>query len=118
MLTRLVGSLLLALSLSAQAESPYLQPDKVAHYAVGASLAAGGSMLYSPELGLGLAVAYGLGKEEYDRRHPCCHKVERADAGATILGGLIVYAAIKTEKLRLSYTDHGTAVLSYVAPLK
>ncbi len=112
MLTRWVGSLLLALSLSAQAESPYLQPDKVAHYAVGASLAAGGSMIYSPELGLGLAIAYGLGKEYYDHKHPCCHKVEAADAGATIIGGLLVYVSLKTEHIRIGYTEQGAQTIN------
>lgn len=107
----------LLISTSAQAESPYLQPDKISHYAVGASLAAGGAILYSPELGVGLAVAYGLGKEYYDHKHPCCHKVEAADAGATILGGLLVYAALKTEKLRLTYFNE-VPVINYAWSMK
>jgi hypothetical protein len=49
--------ILTLISTTCQAESPYTQPDKISHYAAGASLAAGGSILfagtdYGPEAGL------------------------------------------------------------------
>lgn len=78
------------------------QPDKVGHYASGATITAVGSILlpgeYAPEYGLGLTVAAALGKEYYDHKHPATHKAEKADAAATILGGLLVYAAVKTDR--------------------
>ena len=89
------------------------QPDKIGHYAWGATITAVGSIFATPETGLAATVVAALAKEEYDRRHPETHRVEKADAGATILGGLIVYAALKTEKLRLSFTPAGTPTLNY-----
>lgn len=88
------------------------QPDKVGHYASGATLAAVGSVFINPEAGLALAVGAAIGKEAYDAKHPATHQVERNDALATILGGVLVYAAIKTESFRISYTPAGTPVLT------
>ncbi len=99
------------------AESPYTQPDKISHYAGGATTVAVGSIFFNPEVGLALNTVLALGKEYYDYKHPCCHNAERADAGATILGGLLVYAALKTEKLRLTYFNE-TPVLNYAWSMK
>ncbi len=111
------GSLLLTSSICI-AESPYLQLDKISHYAVGASLASAGTILHSPELGLSLSFIYGVGKEAYDSKYPCCHKVEKADAVATILGGTLVYAALKTQSLRLELSQSNIPTLVYRKVLK
>ena len=94
------------------------QPDKVGHYASGATVAAVGSIFFNPEVGLAATFIAALGKEYYDSKHPLTHNVEKNDAIATILGGVLVYAAIKTNKIQLGYTPHGTPVLSYKLALQ
>ena len=93
-------------------------PDKVGHYASGATIAAVGSIFFSPEVGLGATVIAAIGKEYYDYKHPATHQVEKNDAIATILGGVLVYAAIKNDHIKLSYTPNGTPVLNYSLALK
>lgn len=101
------------LAAPALAESPYTAPDKVGHYAGGATLTAVGSIFVSPEIGLAGALFVNAAKEWYDDKNPDKGHYERADFGAAALGAVLVYAALKTEKLRLTTTERGTPVLSY-----
>lgn len=108
----------LALILPVQAET-YIerlgQPDKVGHYATGATITAATSILlpsqYSPEIGLALTAVVAVGKEAYDYRHRDRHTPEVADAAATIIGGALVYAALKTERWRLERWRSSTVLI-------
>lgn len=108
-----------SLAASAQADT-YIQrltqPDKISHYAGGATVAAAVSILtpgkYAAEVGLGATVLVAVGKEYYDSKHTDKHKVERDDAVATILGGALVYAALKTDRWSVLRKD-GVTVLNY-----
>ncbi len=87
-------------------------PDKVGHYASGATLAAVVSIAATPEWGMTAAVGAAIGKEYWDSKGH--GNVEMTDALATALGGALVFAALKTERFRLSMSPNGTPVLAMV----
>lgn len=72
--------------------------DKVAHFLVGYIVAVHGafaaiflqtfSLVACLACGFALSVLFGIGKEVYDYLHPGTHTPDRADARATVLGGL------------------------------
>ncbi len=109
--------ILTLISTNLHAESPYTQPDKVGHYATGATIAAVGSIFANPEVGLAAAIAAAGAKEWYDYKNPDKGNFEKADFWATTLGGVLVYAALKTEKFRVTYVNN-TPVLNYTYALK
>lgn len=108
----------LALAFEARSETYIEQlgkPDKVGHYAAGATISALAAMSSSreqaPEMGLVSAIAVAVGKEAYDYHHKDKHKPEVADAAATILGGALVYATIKTDRLRIERLRKSTTLI-------
>jgi hypothetical protein len=72
--------------------------DKVAHFLVGYILAVHGSfaaiflqtlsLTSCLAVGFALSVLVGIAKEVYDYLHPGTHTPDRADARATVVGGL------------------------------
>jgi hypothetical protein len=66
---------------------PVIPLDKRSHFLGGYALGLTFGLVL-PVLGLGVAMAAGFGKEEWDRRHPKIHTADRYDALATILGGI------------------------------
>ena len=91
------------------------QPDKVGHYATGATITAAGAILlpgqYAPEYSLALTAVAAVGKELYDARHRDHHTPEVADAATTVLGGALVYAAIKTDRWMIERRRRSTVLL-------
>lgn len=94
------------------------QPDKIGHYATGATITAATSILlpsqYAPEYGLVATAVAAVGKELYDKRHPDRHTSDRYDAAATVLGGALAYAALKTERWRVERRRSSTLLIYQV----
>lgn len=92
----------LPLALCCGVAAAELPADKVGHFAAGAAITSVVNIAhpyaYAPEAALGTTVLVAVGKEVYDRQHSDKHKAETNDALATILGGALVYSAIKTDR--------------------
>lgn len=74
-------------------EVPHL--DKWLHAGGGAAIAALTWWLTgSAAAGVFAAVAVGLGKELYDLRHPARHTADLVDAGATVVGALVLWIVV------------------------